>query len=113
MDYPLPSYAASVWTVGDQLILSFPSPLDAPAHVVKFPNTPKGLALALETLRERERTERSTTIGTHGAPSEYQIERALAEDRKYNAWIKEMGASKAQRDADRAEAEEFLRELGL
>lgn len=112
-EYPLPSYAASVWTLGDRLVLSFPSPLDAPAHVVQFPNTPKGMVLALETLREREREARSTTLGTKGAPSKYQVERALAEDNKYKEWLKEMGTSKEQRDADKAEAEAFLAELGL
>lgn len=111
--YPLPSYAASVWTVGDRLVLSFPSPLDAPAHKVEFPNNERGLKLAIETLRERERQERSTTIATRGAPSSYQIERALAEDKKYKEWIKEMGTAKAQAEAERAEAEAFLKELGL
>lgn len=111
--YPLPSYAANIWTIGDQLVLSFPSPLDAPAHKVQFPNTEKGLALALQTLRERERSHQSLLLGTKGAPSIYQVERALAEDKKYRAWIAEMGEAKAIREAEAADAEAMLKELGL
>lgn len=111
--YPLPSYAATIWTVGDRIRLSLPSPLDAPDHVVEFPATEKGLELALETLKARERSERSLTIGARGAPSQHQVERALADDKRMNEWLKEMGAAKAEKEREKAEAEAFLAEIGL
>jgi type IV secretory pathway VirB9-like protein len=110
-DYPLPSYAAHIWTIGDKIVLRFPSPLDAPAHTVQFPNNEKGMALALSILKEREHS--NNLLGSKGAPSEYQVERELANDKKYNEWIKQMQESSAERQKEKAEAEAFLAELGL
>jgi hypothetical protein len=112
-EYPLPSYAANIWTVGDRLVLSFPSPVDAPAHCVEFPLTERGLLLALATIREREKAYRPAFLATRAAPSKYQIERALAEDKKFKAWLSEMAATKEKKEAEKAEATKFLEELGL
>lgn len=112
-EYPLPSYAAHIWTRGNSLVLSFPSPVDAPAHCVEFPLTERGLVLALATLREREKAYRPSLIGTRAAPSKYQMERAVAEDAKFKAWMKEMTAAKEAEAAEKAEATKFLEELGL
>jgi hypothetical protein len=112
-DYPLPSYVAQIWTMGDRLVLRFPSPVDAPAHTVEFPVTQKGLELALATLREREKSKTPAWLATKAAPTKYQIERVLVEDKKYKAWLKEMTEAKEKRLKEAEDADLFLRELGL
>lgn len=111
-DFPLPSYAAHIWIAGDEIKLVLPSPLDAPAHVLTLPNNDKGLTRALAILREREH-ESHSTIGKPSAPSQYQVETALANDAKYNRWLREMREASAERQAEKAEAEAFLKEIGL
>lgn len=111
-DYPLPSYAAHIWVAGDELKLAFPSPLDAPTHVITLPNNEKGMALAIQILREREH-EQQSTIGRRGAPTQYMTERDLANDAKYNAWLKEMSKNSEERKREIAEADAFLKEIGF
>lgn len=112
-EYPLPRYAAYIWIAGDEIILAFPDVVNhpAPASTVKFPNNPKGLALALAILNERNKS--SNVIGSIGAPVQYSIERALVNDRKYNEWLKAMQAANEVTAAEKAEATAFLEELGL
>jgi len=110
-DYPIPSYSASIWLVGDQIWLGFPPIGDlVQAHSVPFPATDKGLALILQTLRERRH---SLNIGTKGAPTRYQVERTLAQDKRYNGILEAMKKAKETREKEREEAIAFLAELGL
>lgn len=114
MTYPLPSYAASIWLSSDEIHLAFPSPLDAPSHVVKFPANERGLALALAILRERSKIESATDalIGTKAAPVQYDVEemyRQITASPKF----KELEAKKAVSEMEKKEATEFLAELGL
>lgn len=110
-DYPLPSYAAHIWVAGDELKLSLPSPLDAPSHVLTLPNTEKGLALALTILRERERE--FGTIGRKSAPTQYMVERQLANDKRYYAMVKALEENSEERKREREEAAAWLAEIGL
>lgn len=76
--YPLPSYAASIYTVGDQIILVLPpSPLTDRSHTVKLPNTPAGWQTVSMILKDRERQERSPTIASKGAPNQWNAEQIL------------------------------------
>lgn len=111
-DYPLPGYAAYIWVAGDEIKLVLPSPLDAPAHTITLPNNDKGLARALAILREREH-EPQSTIGKAAAPTQHMTDRALANDAKYNAWLRTMREQSDERKAEREEAEQFLKEIGL
>lgn len=105
-NYPLPSYAASVWTVGDQVHAAFDG------HTVAFPNTQTGLALLLAVMRERERKGHSV-IGMDSSPTKYQVERALVNDARYNTLLRAMNAAKATSAAEREESIAWLKELGL
>ena len=111
-DYPIPSYAAYIWVAGDKLWLGFPGTDESVRpHSVPFPATEPGFAVALKILRERRIGERM--IGTKGAPCKHQVERELAQDRRYNEMLKAMKEAKATSAAEKADAEAFLEELGL
>jgi len=105
-DYPVPSYAANIWIVGDQVHAGFDG------HTVAFPNTETGLTLLLAVLRERGRAK-SLAISTWASPTKYQVERALVNDARYNELLKHMNAAKAVSDAERQESIAWLKELGL
>ena len=109
-DYPVPKYAAYAWVSGDQLWLGFSSPLNGHAHSVAFPATEKGLKLAIGTLRERENSTR-LEIGFNGAPTKYQVERALADDKRYNEILRAM--REAQKPKDSPELSAILAEMGI
>lgn len=110
-DYPIPSYAVSLWVAGDQLWLAFP-PLDGErGHSVPYPLTERGIALALETLKHRRLGARS--LGEAGAPTRYQVERELYHDPRYNIILGAMAKAKADTAKEATEAGAFLEELGL
>ena len=111
-DYPVPRHAANIWVTGDTLWLGFP-PLQESghAHSVPFPRNPEGLRLAIEILAERSKGP--LTIGNNGSPTKYQVERALVDDKRYNTLLRAIREDKAQKAKEKAEATEFLRDLGL
>lgn len=111
-DFPLPSYAAHIWIAGDEIKLVLPSPLDAPAHVLTLPNNERGMERALAILREREH-ESHSTLGKPSAPTQHQTDRALHNDARYNAWLREMRENSTERQREKAEAEQFLKDIGL
>ena len=105
-DYPIPSYAVYMWMVGDKLHVCFPPSIGTRSHTAIFPGTAKGLELAIQMLRERKRGQ--LTIGHKGEPTNYQVERTLAGDRKYNDWLRKREKAKVQQK----ELEELLKEVG-
>lgn len=106
-DYPLPSYAASIWIAGDQVHAAFDG------HTVAFPNTETGLKLLLGVLRERGHPHAVNVIGHESSPTKYQVERALVNDQRYNFLLREMQKAKAVSEAEKAESIAWLKELGL
>ncbi len=111
-DYPIPSYACSIWLAGDSLWLAFPPLAQGEhGHSVPFPATERGLELILNTLRQRRLGERS--LGEAGSPTRYQIERSLVNDANYNVLIGAIAQSKEAQRREREEAGKFLEELGL
>ena len=111
-DYPIPSYAAYIWVAGDKLWLGFPGTDESVRpHSVPFPANEVGMALAVDVLKARRTGDRM--IGTKGAPCKHQVERELAQDRRYNDLLKAMAEAKATSAAEKADAEAFLEELGL
>lgn len=106
--YPLPSYAAHFWTVGDTLMVALPGPTGA-AHTIKLPASPAGLATAIRILKDRAEAREVPLVAQRGAPTQYEIEN----DARYRAWEKALKAAKAVNAAEVAEAEAFLAELGL
>ena len=125
--YPLPGNAAYVWTVGDNLFLGLPSETGQP-HTVIIPldrmvpdcgptGLPKhyhrGFAVLLDVLQQRERASRNPTIGARGAPPKATVQAAIESDAKYAVWIQALGQRREKNLAEKAEAEAFLKELGL
>jgi hypothetical protein len=104
-DYPLPSYAANIWIKGDQIWLGFDG------HSVWFPANAKGMELMLATLRERSKSQ--LCIGQNGQPTQYQVERTLQRDKRWNEMLRIMRSSIEHTEKDRQESIEFLKELGL
>lgn len=68
----------SIWTTGDEIHLSIPSPEPgARAHVVVMPNNEKGWAVIATLLRDREHSEQQPYLGTRAAPVQYDIDKML------------------------------------
>jgi hypothetical protein len=112
--YPLPNYAAYIWTAGDKIWVGFPSPSpDARGHSVPFPNTEQGLAAIVKIMQARERDPLSRRISAAGAPCRLQVEKELAKDRRYNELLKAMDDGRKVSEGEKAEAKAFLEELGL
>ena len=111
MSYPPPSYAATIWLVGDQLMLSFPSPEHARNHTVAIPTTDKGFTALVSILKNRD--SGPNWIGTKGAPTGMDLAKALESDKAFNEWLKKQGHEKAQKDADAEALASELEELGL
>ncbi len=77
-DYPLPSYAASFWVVGDQLFVRLPPwATGGPAHIITLPANEAGMKICLDLLKERARASYETKIGTKAAPVQYDIDAML------------------------------------
>lgn len=78
MTYPVPSYAAHLWVVGDQIKLGLP-PLEQnqQSHTVSMPFTIAGMQALLMILRDRERQRVRQTVGTKAAPTQYNVEEML------------------------------------
>lgn len=111
-DYPIPHYAAHIWVAGDTLWLGFPGTAEGVReHSVPFPITDKSIALVVETLRARERNR--NWLGTKGAPTRYDVKKELQHDKKYNTLLRALRENKNKKEAEKAEAEAFLEELGL
>jgi hypothetical protein len=110
--YPLPSHAVSVWAVGDELFVAFPGTVTDKGHTVTFPATANGLQALVNILRRREASN-DRRIANAAAPTQYQIERALVQDRKYAEIIAHLDRNRADRTAANAEAEALLADLGL
>lgn len=120
-DYPVPSHAATCWFTGDRLWLAFgpltngdhghsvPYPIDLPALRTLSADFRelRPVVMALEALKARHATR--AELGARGSPVRYDVEQSLTNDKKYNEWLKAMTVSKEEK----AEAEEFLKELGL
>jgi hypothetical protein len=110
--YPIPSYAAHIWIAGDKIWLGFPSPeAGVSKHSISVPNNEIGLGVALKILRARD-VEDKHWLSTRGAPTRHQVERDLVRDKRYNELLRALEASKKVSAAERAKAEEFLKELG-
>ena len=92
-DYPLPSHCAGIWTNGMEVLVSFPGTGGSRGHTVRLPldklNVPDGAAFAgwrilrdLLFARMRSENETQRTIGTRGAPVQYDLEVMLRSMRK-------------------------------
>jgi len=109
MPYPLPSYAASIWIAGDDLMIAFPGQgPESKGHTIKLPSSETGLKTALKIMRARSHAE-DLRLANKGTPSQWEAE----QDMKYASWLKAMKKTKAADAEEKAEAEAFLAELGL
>jgi len=108
----LPDYAASIWVVGDTVVLGFP-PLDGltQGHTVAFPATPAGLELITNILRDRSKGAKH--LAEDGCLTKWQVEQRLKHDKKYNSMLQAMKESTADKQRKDKEAEALLSELGL
>lgn len=112
-EYPLPSYAASIWVASDSLMLAFPGQgPEARGHTIRLPLSAGGLQAAIAILKDRAQAQ-DLRLSQRGTPSQYEAEAMLTNDAKYRAWLGAMSATRARAKAEKAEAEAFLAELGL
>jgi len=109
--YPLPDYAVSVWVAGDHLMVAFPGQGTEKGHTVRLPISKGGLETVIKMLRERE-TAKDLRLSQPGTPSQWDTELIL-NDAKYKAWLGALANDREAKRRERAEAEEFLKELGL
>lgn len=77
--YPLPDYAATIWSEGHQLVLCLP-PIagQTRAHTVKIPANASGMLILSHVLRARAERPSAATVGTSAAPVQYDIDAMLA-----------------------------------
>lgn len=80
-DYPIPKYAAYLWTSGDDLFLGLPGPGPGQS-LLRLPPTEAGLRQALSILRHREYLPEETKIATRQAPTQYIIDQWLKTKKK-------------------------------
>lgn len=110
--YPLPQHAAYIWTVGDEILIGLPPTTpEGRGHTVRLPASAAGMARVLQLLRERERAERFT-VGEKSCPTQVDLEHmanALMRSAKLEAHRNAM----AEKAAERAEATELLKLVGL
>lgn len=111
--YPLPSHAASFWIAGDDLWIAFPGQgPEERGHSIKLPASAGGLAAAVKIMRDRA-TAKDLKLSNRGTPSQYEVERALVNDKKYAHILSAMAEAKIVSEADKATARAELEALGL
>lgn len=127
--YPLPAYAVSAWVAGDSLMIAFPGTVSEQGHTIKLPASEGGLRAAINIMKERARAE-DLRIGNAGTPTQYTLEQRagmaygkavrklraeeeLAVAEKNEAKLKAHTAKVRRAEREKAEAAEFLKELGL
>ena len=76
--YPVPSYAAHIWVVGNEIHLALP-PLEGhkQSHTVVLPWNAKALDHLLHILRHRETQTRQQTVATPASPTQWDIEQVM------------------------------------
>ena len=127
--YPLPAYACSVWVAGDNLMVAFPGTVTEQGHTIKLPCSENGLKTVIKILRDRA-LARDLRLGNDGTPSQWTAEQLagrawgtvakrqreerearIAEENERK--LREHTARTRRQARERAEADEFLKELGL
>lgn len=117
-----PDHAVTLWVKGDNFCVRFPD-----QHSVAIPISSP--ALLVRILRERERLAKGATIGTEGAPVQYDIDaiarqlastnalaaRGQAVARREVRVLRERKAleNRVRKRVDREEADKWLAELGI
>lgn len=107
-----PSHSASVWVIDQTLHVEFPSTKTEKVHEIAVPLTPEGIGFFIQIFRARNA---NSTVGTKGAPTKAQAERALlkAADR----FLKDGGRVKRVDEKFSPElrqtARDILREMGV
>lgn len=106
--YPLPAHAASFWVAGDDLMIAFPGqgPLGQ-GHTIRLPASTAGLTVAISILKDRSRAT-DLRIAQRGTPTQYDLETIAAY--MIRADVVKKRAAKA---TEKAEADAWLKELGL
>lgn len=109
MKHPVPSYAASIWVVGDNLMVAFPGqgPEDI-GHTIVLPIHEAGLKTVINVLKDRAKA-RDLRIGNRGTPTQWQAEN----DARWQALLRAASTDRKERERTRREAEAWLKELGL
>ncbi len=71
-NYPLPSYAASIWLANDRIQVAFPD--ERGGHTISLPEGPKGLEVLMTALRQRAMQTSARTLGLSGTPSQQEAD---------------------------------------
>jgi len=114
--YPIPGYACNIWVAGDNLMVAFPGTVTEQGHTITLPISEGGLKTALTILQDRAKA-RSLLLGNSGTPTQWDAERlaamAKALSRSREEKLEALAERKAEKAAKVAEADAFLKELGL
>lgn len=128
--YPLPGYACSIWFTGTGVALSFPPQGDEQkGSTIHIPlercgiessdwgeplASQRGWAVLLTALKQRYAGAKEfRKLSQPGQPSQYEVERALANDKRYATILGALAEAKKISEAEKAEAARELAELGL
>ena len=106
-----PPSAFTAWVVDQTLHVEFPSSRTEKTHTIEVPLTEDGLTFAVSIFRARNAR---STVGTRGAPTKYQTEKALLAqaDKFLKSGGKVKTADKFSPEM-RQSAKDVLRNLGI
>ena len=109
--YPVPSYAANIWVVGNEIHLALP-PLEGnkQGHTVVLPWNAKALDHLLRILRQRATQVRPLNIATPAGPTQWDIEQLMKAVKKAPKKLEETTVNEvAELDFTDAEIEAELK----
>jgi hypothetical protein len=111
--YPLPAYAANIWTRGQDIVIQFPPLAEGDkTSTITFPLTERGILCLQRILVERARSA-DLRISSKGTPCKRNVQAAIESEAKYKLWVAAMEEGVAMSAEARAEAELELEALGL
>ena len=89
--YPVPHYAATIWLAGNDIMLGFEQTAEAKGFSIRIPANEKGLAIAMQILRDREKLATPATTGTRAEPTQHILDAWMREYRKKVELPKDVG----------------------
>jgi hypothetical protein len=102
-DYPLPKYAAYIWTVGDELFIGFPPTVGEKGHTVRTKADAYGIGWAIHLLKARESSDHQHKLHIGHRPTEpcqYQLDAIIKAMKQHKSEPKIDGSQIQLEDLD-------------